>query len=120
LDVHTDVDRALLACDVPPLLLQPLVENALKHAIIPRGGGRVSISTARENGQLVLEVRDDGQGLPDGFSPADYGVGLRATEGRLQALRGAGSRLTVQSLDGGGVVARVTLPCTLGVRASSP
>jgi two-component system LytT family sensor kinase len=117
LEVRTDVDPTLLACEVPPLLLQPLVENALKHGIVPRGAGRIAVSAAREGGQLVIEVRDDGQGLPAGFSPADYGVGLRATEAR--ALGGAACRLTVQNLEGGGVVARVMVPCAPGATAES-
>ena len=117
LRVRTNVDQTLLACEVPPLLLQPLVENALKHAIVPRGAGRIAVSASREGGYLVLEVRDDGQGLPAGFSPADYGVGLRMTEGRV--LSGAGCHLTVQNVEGGGVVARVTVPCSPGTEAVS-
>ena len=117
LEVRIDVDPALRACEVPPLLLQPLVENALKYAIVPRGRGRIGVSASREGEQLVLEVRDDGQGLPVGFSPADYGVGLRATEGR--ALGRTDCHLTIRNLEAGGVVARVTLPCPTGAEASS-
>lgn len=90
----------------PPLLLQPLVENALEHGIARRtAGGRLRLRTAREGGELVLEVANTGQ-LED--APAREGTGLRNLRERLALLRPPGRLELVQR--GGWTVARIHLP----------
>ena len=102
---------------VPTLLLQPLVENAIRHGISKRAApGRIEIrarvATDRiEGDRLVLEVADDGGGLPEGFDPAtDEGVGLGNTRSRLRHLYGERAALTLRDRDAGGVIATVSLP----------
>ena len=83
-----DVDPETLAIRVPSMLLQPLVENSIRHGLEGRtSGGTVRISGIRTDGELRLEVTDDGVGLPRGWEPATAtGHGLRVTRERLSAL----------------------------------
>ena len=93
---------------LPPLLLQPLVENALRHGLEPKpGGGEVAVSAAREGGELVLEIRDDGLGL-DPRQPA--GVGLTNVRERVRAVSGGRGSLTLRPAAAGGLCARIVLP----------
>ncbi|HLJ51621.1 MAG TPA: histidine kinase [Bryobacteraceae bacterium] len=97
---------------VPTLLLQPLVENAVRHGIAPRAsGGSLSISARRVEDVLELRVEDDGLGLAaDYFERCARGCGLRNTEGRLRALCGAAGRLEIGARSGGGVAVSILLP----------
>jgi hypothetical protein len=93
LDVQIDVAPDALDLLVPPFLLQPLVENAIRHGIEPKvGGGTISIRARTAGTHLVLEIADDGNGgessRGDGF-----GLGLSTTEARLTAMYGADHRL---------------------------
>jgi signal transduction histidine kinase len=104
IDCADDVREAPL----PPLLLQPLVENALKHGLEPRPqGGTVTVSAARLGEELVLEVRDDGLGL-DPHHRA--GVGLTNVRRRVEAVSGGRGSLTLRPLAEGGLCARICLP----------
>ena len=90
LRVERRVEPAALDALVPHLVLQPLVENALRHGVAPRrAGATVEIRAARQGGLLTLEVRDDGAGAPAGMAD---GVGLANTRARLERLYGAGHR----------------------------
>src|SRR6202040_3536766 len=81
LTVHRSVEPATLDMLVPTLILQPLVENAVRHSIAPRAaGGRIEIRALREDGNLVLEVLDDGVGSRT--TPQLEGVGLTNTRAR--------------------------------------
>jgi LytS/YehU family sensor histidine kinase len=97
---------------VPAFLLQPLVENAIKHGVGPRAaGGRVDVEARRAGGSLALAVRDDGVGLPAGWALADHaGVGLGNVAGRLDALYPGGHRFGVGAAPGGGVLVEVEVP----------
>jgi signal transduction histidine kinase len=109
-DVASDLDDAL----VPPLLLQPLAENAIRHAIAAKiAPGWLDVRAWREEGQLWLAIRDDG-----GAGPAKIrnGVGLSNIRARLQLLYGDDHVLELLPLDGGGTQARVRLPLTRGAR----
>ena len=104
---------ASLACRVPPLVLQPLVENAVRHGISKiSSAGRVEIEATLEDGRLVVEVRDDGPG----FRPetASSGVGLRNTRERLAQLYGSEGRLEIRGGNGRGTTARIELPARNG------
>lgn len=105
------VDPGLLDVHVPAFVLQPLVENALVHAVAPRsGGGRVSITAARAGEGLHLMVCDDGPGPREHAPTAGSGTGLRNLRDRLARLHGARAALVLEAVPGGGARVRVTLP----------
>jgi signal transduction histidine kinase len=99
-----------LGARVPHLLLQPLVENAIRHAVAPRPApGRVSVRANCRGGRLLLEVQDDGDGGSDPVA-AGTGIGLRSTKARLQGLYGADHAFELSRLPEGGMLARVDVP----------
>lgn len=111
LTVDYDVGEGCADRAVPSFVLQPLVENAIRHGIARRAApGRIDIRARLEGEQLVLTVTDDGVGLPKGFSPETEGVGLSNTRSRIRQLYGEDAELRIDSRQGGGVVAVVSLP----------
>jgi len=112
LQVTVDVAPDALDAAVPNLLLQPLVENALKHGIAPRAaGGRVTVRARVDGGVLQLEVADDGAGLAATATSGAAGLGLANTRARLDRLYGGAARLHLHAGAQGGAVVRVELPC---------
>ncbi|CAN5743222.1 histidine kinase [soil metagenome] len=110
LRVHWKIDPATYAAQVPHLILQPLVENAIRHGIAPRASeGTLEIAAERRNGTLLLSVRDDGVGMPGAGGPGP-GVGLANTRARLRQLYGARHSLEVVNARGGGVHVNLSLP----------
>lgn len=112
LDVAMDVDPAVRSALVPSLLLQPLVENAIRHGITPRAaGGRISVRASRDADELHLEVRDNGVGAAthDGLL-AREGVGLTNTRERLRRLHGARHRFAYESRVGSGFLVSIAMP----------
>lgn len=113
LKVEKQIDPATLDLLVPVLILQPLVENAIKHGIEKQiAPGAVRITAARSGDCLHLQVADNGRGLQ--HSPrGDFneGVGLTNTRARLNELAGSAAALEVRNSPGGGVVAEIRLPC---------
>jgi two-component system LytT family sensor kinase len=111
LTVRMDVDPATLDARVPNLILQPLVENAIRHGIAPRArAGLVEVCARRENGIVQLQVRDNGDGLV-GISPESVkGIGLSNTRARLAQLYGAGHRFELTDRDGGGLTVTIEIP----------
>ena len=93
---------------IPPFILQPLVENAIKYGVAPRtGGGSVTIRAYTEPGALLIEVEDD---APESQPPQPgFGIGLSNTRARLEALYGHGSWLELMRA-GAGTIARIRLP----------
>jgi two-component system LytT family sensor kinase len=109
LTVDFDIAPQVVSALVPPLILQPLVENAIKHSIEPRSaGGRIVISATRDGARLILRVHDDGAGVKQ--SPAGGGVGLRNTRERLSALHDDDCSLELRDAADGGAEAVVSLP----------
>jgi len=112
LRVVDSIGPGLEAARVPSLLLQPLVENAVRHAVAPRHeGGCVTLSAARDGDLLTLEVRDDGPGFDPAPTPPpteDGGFGLHSVRERLRAA-GPPHALAIDS-DRGGARIRITLP----------
>ncbi|HET7461573.1 MAG TPA: histidine kinase [Longimicrobium sp.] len=108
LRVEVEVDDEAAGAHLPPLLLQPLVENAIRHGVAPRPGPmRVGISARRRGGWLEVEVSDTGAGPPPGWSlERSAGLGLRITADRLRTLYGDRFALTVRRAapEGGTVV----------------
>jgi two-component system, LytTR family, sensor kinase len=102
-----DVDADTLGAAVPSLVLQPLVENALRHGIARRtDAGHVHVAGRREGDMLILAVTDDGPGVGTGSG----GIGLANIRARLAALHGDRARLELASSPAGGTVATVRLP----------
>ncbi|MEP6999518.1 MAG: sensor histidine kinase [bacterium] len=107
LRVDIDVPDALRSVAVPVFVLQPFVENALKHGILrERGGNSISISARDGDGALTLFVRDDGQGLAQ---PNVDGVGIANVRARLQQLYGDRAHVSVRNADPG-VEVEIHLP----------
>ena len=93
---------------VPNLILQPLVENAVRHGVAPRAaGGHIEIRANRRNGSLVIDVMDDGPGAPE---PVSEGIGLGNTRTRLHQLYGAAQSLEVSSSPDAGFCVTMTIP----------
>ncbi|MFG6431459.1 sensor histidine kinase [Roseateles sp. LYH14W] len=111
LRVSLDLPADLSGFELPPLLLQPLVENAVHHGLEPKiGGGEIVVSARREAGALVLDVEDDGLGLDGPQRRSGNGVALANIRARLAARWGAAATLTLQPRDGGGTRSRIQLP----------
>jgi two-component system LytT family sensor kinase len=110
LQVVWDLGPETLDAAIPTLLWQPVLENAIRHGVTPLAGrGRVVIASHREAEDLVLEIRDNGQGLPPGGVPRE-GVGLRNVRERLNQLYGARARFSLMPALGGGTMAMLRLP----------
>jgi LytS/YehU family sensor histidine kinase len=111
LQVRLDIPAEFLRARVPNLLLQPLVENAIKHGITERiAGGTVRVGAMRRNDALVLTIRNDGPALPADWQPAHVGVGLGNLRTRLRILHGGEGSLQLSPVEGGGVEATVRVP----------
>jgi two-component system, LytTR family, sensor kinase len=122
LTVNMEVEPQTLDARVPNLILQPIVENAIKHGISPRAApGRIDIRVRRENGLLRVQVEDNGRGIganPRGANIIKEGVGLSNTRARLEQLYGAGYRFDLQNVTEGGL--RVTLEIPLNTVSLRP
>ncbi len=108
LRIERDIDAATLDVGVPPLLLQPLVENALRHGIaLRRRGGQLRIAARLIDGALRIDIEDDGDGRS---SETGSGIGQRNTRERLAAQYGEAATLKTFTLPQGGYLARLQLP----------
>jgi sensor histidine kinase YesM len=112
LDIAADVNEA----QVPNLILQPLVENAIRYAVAPRATkSTIEIHAARLNGQIKLQVRDDGPGISETQKAVDLpGIGLRNTRSRLEKLYGPEHRFDLSTPDGGGLQVTIVIPFHTG------
>jgi LytS/YehU family sensor histidine kinase len=110
LSIQSQVEPSALDALVPNLILQPLVENAIKHGVSKIDEeGRIEIHARREGERLVLCVRDNGPRVAENGLTGE-GVGLRNTRERLEQLYGADQSLTLRAAEGGGVIAEVIIP----------
>jgi LytS/YehU family sensor histidine kinase len=112
LSVNFEIAPETLEACVPNLLLQPLLENAIKHAIAPFSNpGRLCIRSRREIQTLVLEVSDNGPGLgAHADDPTRQGVGLNNTRARLKELYGNAHRIQLKNGESGGLVVEIEIP----------
>jgi two-component sensor histidine kinase len=112
LRIQKEIEPAALDASVPALILQPLVENSVRHGIEPREtGGTIFIRAQREETSLQFEIRDDGEGLKAGQLVAlREGVGLSNTKARLQELYGEAHRFQITPNVDGGLTVTVELP----------
>jgi signal transduction histidine kinase len=111
LTIESRVDPGVLDALVPNLILQPLVENAIKHGVSKiDDAGRIEIHARREGERLILCVRDNGPAVDDVVLRAGEGVGLRNTRERLSELYGTEQSLMLRPAEDEGVIAQVTIP----------
>ena len=112
LRVEIAIDAAATDALVPTLILQPLVENAIRHGLEPKvGAGTLMVAARVEGASLVLSVRDTGLGFRAGAQR--HGIGLTNSRSRLERLYGAAGSLDASDHPDGGAVAQVTLPFRL-------
>jgi two-component system LytT family sensor kinase len=106
------IDDESLEVVVPSMILQPLVENSIKHGLSRKvGGGRVTIRSTRRAGHAVIEVMDNGVGMADGqMSATGTGIGLRNVNERLRVIYGANYELKLHSTPGQGTLVRIEIP----------
>ncbi len=109
--VRIDVAPDTLDARTPYLILQPLVENAIRHGIATRSSpGTVIICAARDDGMLALEVKDDGPGMPP---DAKHGIGISSTRARLERLYGNAHRFELTNAAEGGLTVKLAFPLRL-------
>jgi LytS/YehU family sensor histidine kinase len=112
LSVEWDIAPQTLKAEVPTLILQPLVENAMRHGVDSNSGAsRIQIAARLQNNQILLEVRDDGKDLKKiaGQNGA-AGLGLKNTQARLAELYGEDHSFTLSRSAGDWTVARIAIP----------
>jgi signal transduction histidine kinase len=117
LTVTFDISPTTLDAAVPHLLLQPLVDNAVKHGIsqLP-GGGEIRIAATTQARQLKIEISDNGPGLSKTGTLPSIGLGLRITRERLESLYGRDQRLELLRPPGGGTTVQVCIPFRVRAR----
>lgn len=110
--VDWNVAEDALACQVPVMSIQPLIENIFKHTVEKRRAAtRIAVAAVRDGGQLVVTVQDDAGTLAAGTAMAASGIGLANLRERLAVLHGGGAALTLSQLAPAGVLAEMRLPC---------
>jgi sensor histidine kinase YesM len=108
LSVAIDIEPQSLAARVPNLVLQPIVENAIRHAIAPRfAPGVIEIRARESDSRLLIQVKDDGPGLDENFRE---GIGLANTRARLERLYGQSHRFEMKNAAEGGLIVEVEIP----------
>jgi LytS/YehU family sensor histidine kinase len=111
LQLSVDIPSELSTAQVPNLILQPIVENAVKHGIAKRiEGGAIRISAHRNNGMLSISVYNDGPGLPADWEKDHAGVGISNVQTRLQTLFGDTFELRMQNQGTSGVKVLLSVP----------
>lgn len=110
----TNIADDVQGAAVPALILQPIVENSIRHGIAPRAApGRVDIIARREGAELVLVVNDDGVGIDAMATGESNGMGLAISRQRIAALYGSSGRFAVESRPSGGTQVEIRLPFML-------
>ncbi len=113
LQIFKQVDEHTLEAFVPSMLLQPIVENSLKHGLaLKLEGGQIYIRTSSQDGRLVIEVEDNGIGIPEDRLPQVYrdGIGISNVHERLRVLYGGDFRMDITSREGQGTLIRIEVP----------
>jgi LytS/YehU family sensor histidine kinase len=111
LRVALEVEESVREAAVPAFLLQPLVENAVRHGVDPNvAGGEITVRARSQGDRLTIEVQDNGRGLRPDAHPAPAGVGLGNTRARLAQLYGDRAGLSLEPTPTGGARVTVTIP----------
>ena len=118
LRVEKEIDPRTLDVLVPSILLQPLIENSIKHGLEPRiNGGTVTLRSRLQGNRVMIEVADDGVGIvarPDtALNRAGAGIGMKNVRERLEVLYGTQARFTVVSNPGRGTLVSIEIPIQL-------
>jgi two-component system LytT family sensor kinase len=111
--IHKQIDEHTLDAFVPSMLLQPIVENALKHGLAAKlGGGELTIRTESRDGRLVIAIEDNGVGIPKERMAQVFedGIGISNVHERLRVLYGADFRMDISSREGEGTRTRIEIP----------
>jgi two-component system LytT family sensor kinase len=120
--VDQQIDEASLDAIVPSMILQPLVENSIKHGLGRKiGEGRVTIRATRQNGRAIIEVVDNGIGMPSDRleTTKQHGIGLSNVNERLRVIYGPQYELKLHSVAGEGTSARIEIPEILASERAS-
>ena len=113
LHIEKSIDPDSLDVVMPSMLLQPLIENSIKHGLSPKiGEGRITIRSMRQNGHAIIDIIDNGVGVPadHGTRVKTGGIGLRNVNERLRVIYGANYQLQLDSVPGEGTCARIVIP----------
>jgi two-component system, LytTR family, sensor kinase len=113
LEIDKNIDEETLETFVPSMLLQPIVENCLKHGLAPKlEGGKIQLRTSYLDGKLRIEIADNGVGISEEKMPHVYveGIGLSNVRERLRVLYGADFGLHIESRAGEGTLIRIEVP----------
>jgi two-component system LytT family sensor kinase len=111
LRVHKELDPASLNHLVPSMILQPLVENAVKHGLADKlEGGNVYVRSRCADQRMIIEVEDDGVGIAASGETAGTGIGMMNVSERLQVVYGDAAEISVESQPGSGTLVRLMLP----------
>jgi two-component system, LytTR family, sensor kinase len=113
LQIFKHVDQNTLDAFVPSMLLQPIIENSLKHGLAAKlAGGQITIRTSLSDGRLVIEVEDNGAGIPEERMPQVYvdGIGISNVHERLRVLYGNDFQLQISSRQGAGTLIHIEVP----------
>src|SRR6267142_5133767 len=113
LDIVKEIDEVTLETFIPSMLLQPMVENSLKHGLAPKlEGGRILLRTTSRDGRLQIEIADNGVGISEEKMPHVYveGIGLSNVRERLRVLYGEDFQLDIESSEGQGTTIRIDVP----------
>jgi two-component system, LytTR family, sensor kinase len=113
LDIVKEIDDNTLETFIPSMLLQPIVENSLKHGLAPKlEGGKIYLRTSTRDGRLRIEIQDNGAGISEEKMPHVYveGIGLSNVRERLRVLYGADFRLDIESREGQGTTIKIDVP----------
>jgi two-component system LytT family sensor kinase len=120
LRVVKEIDDDTLELQVPSMLLQPLIENSIKHGLEPRiHGGTITLRSRIDNQRMLIEVEDDGVGITEGRAPAaglvrsGAGIGMKNVRERLEVLFGAEAAFEIESRPGRGTRVTLSLPLLL-------
>jgi len=111
LRIHKELDADSLNHLVPSMILQPLVENAIKHGLADKlDGGNVSIRSRCTQHRVIIEVEDDGVGMAASAESSGTGIGMVNVQERLHVVYGDAAEIDVESQPGSGTMIRLTLP----------
>jgi two-component system, LytTR family, sensor kinase len=113
LEIVKHIGEETLEAFVPSMLIQPIVENCLKHGLAPKlEGGKIQLRTSSRAGRLQIEIEDNGTGISEEKMPNVYveGIGLSNVRERLRVLYGADFQLEIQSQPGEGTLIRIEIP----------
>ena len=113
LQIRKEIEADSLDVMVPSMLLQPLLENAIRHGIGPKiEGGTITLRATRGKGRLLIEVVDDGVGIPEQRQPGvlESGIGISNVHARLKVLYGPDFSMKIESQIGKGTKIRIEIP----------